>query len=271
MTLSEGDLRAYFDRIGFTGEPRADRATLAAIVEAHASSIPFENLSPLLGVPVELSSTALMDKLVRQRRGGYCFEQNGLLVAVLATLGFDITPLAARVLWNQSEDALTARTHMLLLVELCDGPVIADVGFGGAVCTGVLDLVADVAQETPHERFRFIRADGDWRQQIEIEGEWRTTYRFDLSPQLPIDYELANWWTSSNPKSHFTFSLAAALSPNGRRLALRNFDYAVHVPGAATERRTLRSPEEVCSVLEQAFGIHIPDRAALLTRLEALA
>lgn len=270
MSLSEGDLRAYFDRIGFDGEARADRMTLASIVRAHAASIPFENLNPLLGLPVELSPGALIDKLVRQRRGGYCFEHNGLLAAVLTTIGFDITPLAARVLWNQSEDAVAPRTHMLLLVQLQDGTVVADVGFGGAVCTGLLDLVADVAQDTPHERFRFIRVDGEWRQQIEIGSEWRTTYRFDLSPQLPIDYELANWWTSSNPNSHFTFSLAAARSPSGRRLALRNFDYAVHEPGSATERRRLGNPEEVCRVLERDFGIDIPDRGRLLTRLEAL-
>jgi N-hydroxyarylamine O-acetyltransferase len=171
----------------------------------------------------------------------------------------------------QSEDAITPRTHKLLLVHLPEGAVLADVGFGGAVCTGVLDLVADVPQVTPHERFRLLKADGRWRQQIEIGGEWRTTYHFDLEPQHQIDDELGNWWTSTSPTSHFTFNLVAARSPAGRRRALRNFDYSTHVPGEESEKRKLAGPEEVCSVLEEDFGIQIPDRERLISRLEAIA
>lgn len=269
MRLSEGDLQAYFDRIGFSGEPRGDRATLAELVARHAASIPFENLNPFLGFPVELGPDALVGKLVRQQRGGYCYEQNGLFAHVLESIGFDFTPLAARVLWMQSDDAVTPRTHKLLLVNLPEGLVLADVGFGGAVCTGVLDLVSDVAQATPHERFRLVQAGGLWRQQIEIGGEWRSTYQFDLTPQLGVDDELGNWWTSANPQSHFTFTLIAAMSPPGRRLALRNLDYAVHT-GGETERRRLE-PTEVCEVLERDFGIGVPDREKLTAKLESVA
>jgi N-hydroxyarylamine O-acetyltransferase len=271
LSLSDGDLAAYFGRIGWSGNPPADRATLSALVENHAATIPFENLNPLLKRPVELAPEALVQKLVHDRRGGYCFEQNGLLAQVLRTIGFEFTGIGARVLWMQDAAALTPRTHMALLVHLPEGPVLADVGFGGAVCTGVLDFVPDIAQSTPHERFRLIQLGGEWRQQIEIEGEWRTTYRFDLSPQLPVDYELANWWTWANPASHFTQGLIAARSPAGRRHTLRNFDYAVHVPGGKTERRRLEGPDEVCAVLEQDFGIELPDGDALVRRLEALS
>lgn len=270
MKLSGSDLAAYFKRIGFENEPQVDRSTLSALVAAHAGSIPFENLSPFLGLGVDLEPQALLTKLVHQKRGGYCFEQNGLLGHVLETIGFRFTGLGARVLWRQAEDAVTARTHKLLLVHLPEGQVLADVGFGGVVCTGVLDLVPDEPQATPHERFRLLQRDGEWHKQIEIDGEWRSTYRFDLTPQLPVDYELGNWWTSTNPASHFTFSLIAARSPPGRRLALRNFDYAVHISGERTERRQLRQPEEVCEVLEREFELELPDREQLLKRLEAI-
>jgi len=270
VSLPQGDLAAYFDRIGWSGDPRSDRVSLAAIVERHAASIPFESVDPFLGRSVSLEREAIVTKLVRQRRGGYCFEHNGLLAEVLTSVGFEVTPLAARVLWMQPEDAMTPRTHMLLLVNLPEGPVLADVGFGGAVCTGVLDLAPDAVQETPHERFRLIQRGREWHQQVEIGGEWRTTYRFDLTPQLPVDYELANWWTSANPSSHFTFTLIAALSPPGRRLALRNFDYAVHA-GGSTDRRRLESADQVCDVLEQDFGIGIDDREQLRSRLESVA
>ena len=271
MSLSEADLQAYFDRIGFSGEVRRDRETLAALVSAHTSTIPFENLNPLLGLPVPLEPDALVGKLVRQRRGGYCYEQNGLFSHVLDTIGFDFTPLAARALWRQSEDAVTPRTHKLLLVDLPEGQVLADVGFGGAVCSGVLDLVADAPQRTPHERFRLLKLDGEWRQQIEIGDEWLTTYRFDLTPQLPVDDELGNWFTSANPKSHFTSSLTVARSPVGRRQALRNFEYTVHVTGEASEKRRLESPGKVCEVLEDDFGIELPDRGGLIAKLAAIA
>lgn len=271
MSLSERDLRAYFDRVGFSGKARPDRETLTALVAAHTGTIPFENLNPFLGLPVELSPEALVEKLVHRRRGGYCYEQNGLFSQVLETVGFSFTPLAARVLWLQSDEAVTPRTHKLLMLDLPEGPVLADVGFGGAVCTGVLELRADVAQTTPHERFRLQQMDGLWRQQIEIGGEWRSTYQFDLIPQLHVDDELGNWWTSASPASHFTFSLIAARSPAGRRRALRNFDYSVHVPGNDSERRRLDGPKEVCAVLERDFGIEIPDRELLRARLETLA
>lgn len=271
MSLSEADLQAYFDRIGFSGEARPDRETLAALVAAHTATIPFENLNPLLGLPVPLDPDALVDKLVRRRRGGYCYEQNGLFSHVLETIGFNLIPLAARVLWRQAEDALTPRTHKLLLVHLPEGEVLADVGFGGAVSTGVLDLVPDAAQATPHERFRLLNVDGEWRQQIEIGGEWQTTYRFDLTPQLQVDDELGNWYTSASPTSHFTNSLTIARSPAGRRMALRNFDYKVHVPGQESETRRVGKPAEVCTILEEDFGIELPDRDRLVATLAAIA
>lgn len=271
MSLSQEELQAYFDRINFREEARADRQTLAALVAAHITAIPFENLNPLLSLPVQLDPQSLVAKLVHAGRGGYCYEQNGLFSHVLETIGFRFTPLAARVLWMKDEDAVAARTHKLLLVHLDEGEVLADVGFGGAVCTGVLDLVADVPQETPHERFRLIQRDGDWWQQIEIGGEWRTTYRFDLTPQQPVDDELGNWWTSAHPTSHFTQGLTIARSPPGRRQALRGFDYSVHVPGHESERHRLETPDEVCRVLEDDFKIRLPNRERLIQRLKEVA
>jgi N-hydroxyarylamine O-acetyltransferase len=270
LSLGAEDLRSYFDRIGWSGQPAADRQTLAALVQAHTASIAFENLDPFLGRPVDISSEALVAKLVHGGRGGYCFEQNGLFRLVLETLGFEVTGLAARVLWMLPEDSVTPRTHMTLLVHLPEGPVLADVGFGGAVCTGVLDFVPEVPQDTPHERYRLVRSNGEWRQQTEIAGEWRTTYRFDLTPQPQIDYELANWWTSTSPLSHFTQGLTVALSPAGRRLTLRNFDFATHRLGHPSERRRLEGPSEVCDVLESEFGIRLPEREALIDRLGGL-
>jgi N-hydroxyarylamine O-acetyltransferase len=260
------DLHAYFSRIGFEGRARADEATLAALVRLHASSIPFENLNPLLGLGVALDIGSLQRKLLHERRGGYCFEHNLLLWSVLRALGFDVSGLGARVLWGRAEDAITPRTHSLLRVQLPDGPRLVDVGFGGLTLTGVLRLEADIEQATPHERFRLLRQADEWRMQALVNGEWASLYRFDLRPQFPVDYELANHYTCTHPKSLFVNHLLCARSGPGQRFSLLDRELTIrHLEGHA-QRRTLASPADVCDALEQVFGIALPSRE----KLEAL-
>lgn len=131
------DLDAYLRRIGYGGERAPTLPVLQAIAARHTEAIAFENLNPLLRWPVRLDLQSLQDKMVRDGRGGYCFEQNLLLSAALTALGFQVGGLAARVLWNAPEGAVTARGHMLLRVEL-EVPHVVDVGFGGLTLTGVL-------------------------------------------------------------------------------------------------------------------------------------
>ncbi|HET6554802.1 MAG TPA: arylamine N-acetyltransferase, partial [Dyella sp.] len=195
------DLNAYLHRIGYDGPLTATLETLRAVTTAHVAAIPFENLDPLLRVPVSLDIEAIERKLVHERRGGYCFEQNGLLIAVLRTLGYDVFGLIARVLWMKPEDSEVAQTHMLLRVELDGESWLVDVGFGSMALGGALRLQADVAQETGNEPFRLMQRDGDWRMQANVHGEWRTLYRFDLQQRPPIDYVVANHYTATHPAS----------------------------------------------------------------------
>lgn len=268
MIFAPEALAAYWRRIGIAAPSEPDRAALAAIVAAHTARIPFEGLDPLMGHAVDLAPDALAAKLLTGGRGGFCFEHNLILKSALEAVGFIVTGLAARVLWYAPPGTVTPRTHMALLVDLPGGPAIVDAGFGGNVLTGVLDLVADVEQQTPHEPFRLIR-DGDyWVQQVSIAGEWLPTYRFTLEPQAEIDYQLPSWYMSTSPKSHFVFGLTCSITPPGRRLALRNFDYSIHHSGGATERRKLGSAAEICDVIEREIGIAIPDRSALCRRID---
>ncbi|HET8715978.1 MAG TPA: arylamine N-acetyltransferase, partial [Holophagaceae bacterium] len=123
------DLEAYLARIGYAGGLSPDLPTLTALHEAHALAVPFENLAIQMGEGVRIDLASLQDKLVRRRRGGYCFEQNGLFLAVLRALGFAVDPFEARVRFGT--DAVLPRTHMLLRVRLPEGDFLADVGFGG--------------------------------------------------------------------------------------------------------------------------------------------
>ena len=150
-------LDAYLDRIGYAGPRTATLDTLEAVHALHPAAIPFENLNPLLGWPVSLDVEALQAKLVGGGRGGWCFEQNTLFRHALEALGFSVTNLAARVLWNAPPNSpIGARSHMLLLVDLGGHLYIADVGFGGNVLTAPLRLESHIVQATPHEPHRLL-------------------------------------------------------------------------------------------------------------------
>lgn len=245
------DLDAYLSRIGYDGDRTPTRPALDAIAAHHTRTIPFENLDPFLGTPNRLDLASLQAKLVDGGRGGYCFEHGLLLRAALLDLGFTVTALAARVLWGSDIDAITGRTHMLLLVDLGDERRVIDTGFGGMTLTGTLRLEQDTVQPTPLEPFRLVDLDGDWAMQARVEDEWRTTYRFDLHPQHPIDYEPTNWYLSTWPQSRFVTGLMAARATPDRRFALAGRRLTVHHADGATERRVIADAGEFREVLER--------------------
>jgi len=154
------NLDAYLRRVGWSGPVGVDLPTLRGLAIAHVATIPFANLDPLMGRPVDLGLAALQRKLVDEGRGGYCFEQNLLFEAMLREIGFEVSGLIARVLWGHPEDTQTPQSHMLLRVELEGESWLADVGFGGHVLTGALRLLPDIRQATAHEPFRLLERDG---------------------------------------------------------------------------------------------------------------
>lgn len=263
------NLSKYLRRIGYTGVPMPTLQSLSDVVYHHATSIPFENLNPFLGMPVSLDVPDVERKLVDEGRGGYCFEQNLLLWEALQAIGFETVGLAARVIWMRPETALTPRSHMLLRVNIAERSYLADVGFGGLTLTGVLELTASVEQQTPHGPYRLIESGGDWRMQANIREEWRTLYRFDLQPQHPIDYLAPNYFASTHPGSPFVTGLSAARAAATAHYALRNRDLTVYRRDAAPEKRRLNDGE-ILQALEADFGITLPQPEALLSRLATL-
>jgi N-hydroxyarylamine O-acetyltransferase len=262
------DLDAYLARIGYAGAHTPTLDTLRALQLAHAQSIAFENLSPLMGTRVALDLPALEDKLVRAGRGGYCFEQNALFAAALREIGFEVTGLAARVIWGGPEDAIRLRSHMLLKVEVAGDSFVADVGFGGQTPTGPLRLVPGIEQATPHEPFRLMSLEGgvtglELKLQSLVGGEWKSLYRFDLHPQHPADYELSNYYMATHPESPFRLGLRIARPFPGGRYGLANNQLTVHSLDGPSQRHTLTSVSEVRKTLESEFGLTLPPPAEL--------
>lgn len=252
------DLDAYCARVGYAGPRTATAETLQAIIQHHTQTIPFENLNPFFRLPVKLDAASLQNKMVHSRRGGFCFEQNGLLRQTLLALGFTIRPLSARVVWNRPPGQLPPRTHMILHVPVADEVFHVDVGFGGNTPTAPLRLVTEIEQETPHQPYRFQRVGDDFLLETKLGDEWKALYRFDLSKQHQADYELSNWYVCHHPDSHFISGVSAALAAPGRRYALRDHQLSIHHTGGISEQHQLTSVAELRETLETVFHIEIP-------------
>src|SRR5882757_4613706 len=257
------DVAAYFDRIGYRGPPEPTVETVHALVAAHNQSIPFENLDPLLGIPVvDLSAAALTDKLVRRRRGGYCYEHNGLMGYVLDELGFGVERFAGRVVWMKEPDApLPAMTHTVLSVTIpdVDGPFLVDVGFGGQTLTSPIRLEAGTVQSTRHEPYRLVADGSDGTEltlQAQVRGEWQPLYRFATRPQPRIDLEVGSWYVSTHPESYFVTGLTVALVTDDERRNLRGRNLAIH-RASGTEQIRFDTAAQVLDALTERFGIDL--------------
>jgi len=250
------DLDAYFARIGYTGPAEPTLETLRALQALHPAAIPFENIDVLLGQGIDLDPLHIDSKLVRSQRGGYCFEQNNLFERVLTAIGFTVEGLMGRVVWMAPPDApVPPRTHRALKVILDGEAWLADVGFGGAVLTAPLRWTMDEVQQTPHEPYRLRDLGEEILLETRLE-DWTPVYRLSKETPAPIDYEVANWFTSTHPKSKFRQSLMVARTAPEARYALLNNRLTVRPPGGAAERHSL-SADEMGEALAEIFGLAV--------------
>jgi arylamine N-acetyltransferase len=251
----------YFRRVSYTGATEPTVEVLGALVAAHNRSIAFENLDPLMGVPVEdLSSAALFKKLVHRRRGGYCYEQNGVMAEVLSQLGFGVDVFGGRVVWMNTSGSLPAMTHMALGVTVphVDGRFLVDVGFGGQTLSSPIRLDAGPVQQTRHEPYRLREHDDGYILESQIRGAWEPLYMFTTRPQPLIDRVVGSWYVSTYPGSHFVSGLTAALVTDDARWNLRGRNLAIHRRGE-TERIRFDTAAEVLDALTDRFGLDLTD------------
>lgn len=270
MTL---DLDAYFDRIDYRGPAEPTLDVLQDLVTAHTGSIPFENLDPLMGVPVDdLSPEALTDKLVYRRRGGYCYEQNGLMGYVLTEIGFRVRRLAGRVVWMLPPDAaLGALTHTVLAVTFpgSQGAFLVDVGFGGQTLTSPIRLQTGNPQQTTHEPYRLNdRGDGLVLQAL-VRDEWQPLYIFGTQTVPQVDLTVGSWYVSTHPSSIFVTGLTVALTTEDARYNLAGRNLTIH-RADGSEKIRLDDAAAVVDMLGGRFGIDVAgvgDRGALEARI----
>ncbi|EPR71463.1 arylamine N-acetyltransferase family protein [Cyclobacterium qasimii] len=270
LSLDGASLKAYFKRIGFEGKPEINLDTLKELHNLHPQAIPFENLDPLLGTPVELTLPAVFNKMVKEGRGGFCFEQNLLFGAVLNTIGFDGVGLSARVFWEIGEGEIRPRDHMLLLLDLEGMKYILDVGFGSASFSSPLVLQQEGIQDTGDYQYRISLVSGFYYLEIRIKNSWRLMHRFGLEAQMLPDYEVVSWFLCTSPKSVFIKDLMVARSFPDGRYALYNNQFTVHKKKEKSVKKTLHSIEELTGILQEIFLIKLPENVNLNAKFQGL-
>lgn len=276
--VPEVDLGAYFDRIGYHGPAEPTLAVLRALHELHPAAIAFEAIDVLLDRGIDISPAAVDAKLIERRRGGYCYEQNGLFARVLKAIGFDVEGMAAHVRWMAEPGAPPPPlTHRVMRVTIDGVPWLADVGFGSAVPTAPLRMDSIDPQPTRHETFRVVPMGPQHLLQALVEDEWKPVYSIGAEPWLDGQYEMANWYTATHPNSHFRHRLIVTRTTPEARHILADGRLTIRRSDGTAEKRFLDA-DEIMAALAEIF--HLPvapewravaERAAAAVAAEKLA
>jgi len=251
--MEHDTVAAYLDRIGVAGFSACDTAGLRALHRAHQLTVPFENLSIHLAEPISLDEPDLIDKIVRRRRGGFCYELNGAFALLLEALGAQVSRVAAGVF---GEAGLGPPfDHLALIVRPADGsgPWLADVGFGShSDYPLLLDVRAD--QDDPAGRFQLAdAAAGD----IDVLKDGRPQYRIETRERSLADCVPTCWWQQTSPLSHFTRStICSRLTPAGRVSISGRMLIETIRGGTRTEQR-LDTDDALLAAYRDHFGIEL--------------
>jgi len=249
------DIAAYLTRINYNKPVKPDTGTLRGLQIAHMLSVPFENLDISLGRKIDLSEPALWDKLVVRKRGGFCYELNGLFAWLLREIGFRVTYLNARV-YNREGKRGIDFDHLTLLVEIPGQSTrwLADVGFGDSFLRP-LRFKFDEEQADGPRAYRLGNVgDGIDMWQRNEEAIWERQYFFDLIPRaFSADYEAACIYHQTSPNSSFTQKRVISLATPSGRKTLSGLNYILTTNGKREERVVTEA--EYPSLLKEHFRV----------------
>ncbi|MEV5663212.1 arylamine N-acetyltransferase family protein [Streptomyces flaveolus] len=272
--MERAQIDAYLSRLGagYPASPTAD--ALRELHLRHLRTVPFENLSVHLGEEIVLEQEPLLDKVVGTRRGGFCYELNGLFGALLSALGYEVTLLAARVYGDGGALGIPY-DHLALLVRTVDGDGwLADVGFG-AHSHVPLEFAERGEQKDPGGTFRIVEAgpdaagvrggdDSGRGTDLDVLRDGKPVYRVEPRPRVLGDFVSGAWWHSTSPRSHFLQSpVCSRLTEDGGRITLSGRRLTTTAADGGREARELATDEEVLAAYRDLFGIPL-DRVPAL-------
>jgi N-hydroxyarylamine O-acetyltransferase len=259
--LSTRQFDAYLERIQYHGPLVCSEETLCQLHQAQARHIPFENLDIFLRRSIQLEPDRLITKLIDQKRGGYCYELNGLFLLVLQYLGFTVTPMAARVVLPNG--SLSQKSHQMAIVDLGGRQWLVDVGFGG---NGLVEPIALEINKEWNQKIDTFRLQSDEKLgfvlQHQLKDEWRSLYAFTLEKHYPADYRMMNFFASRSPDSLFTRKRLCIIPTSESRIILNNHILKIRGIHDATVTQ-LSHDTAYRQALKQYFGIELSPEANL--------
>ncbi len=249
-------LDEYFNRVQYQGPADISESTLKDLHCAHTLNIPFENLDVFYQRTIHLDIASLLAKLVTNRRGGYCFEMNGLFSFVLKSLGFEVTDLLARV-FSGDPPTLTAKTHQLSVININGQKWMADVGFGNDGIVAPIRLEPGIDQSHFNRIYRLEKCpDQSFILQKKEAGNYRNLYLFTMEPCLPIDFLMSNHFTSTHPVSFFTQMKFCTTPTRQGRITLTDRQLTI-VAGDETTQTEINDDALFAQMLSQYFSLDL--------------
>jgi len=246
---------AYMRALGLQkSEP--DLAFLSEITRRHAAQFAFSSVGPMLGDDLPLDTDSLYRRIVLERRGGYCFEQNGLMFTMLQELGFAVSLYLGRVIYNQ--DIHPGLTHRITLVEIDGNRYVADVGFGPL---GPQHPVC-LSGEESHENFRVFRIEerrpGEFYMQTLKDGGFYSLYKFELARYGPADCEVGHFYSHKHPAATFVNHLVVSIIMDDEIRSLRNREFRV-ITGSGEQRHAIADGTQLREILKTRFGVRVDE------------
>ncbi|WP_028630825.1 arylamine N-acetyltransferase family protein [Metapseudomonas resinovorans] len=272
--LNPQQTEAYLRHLDTPAPQDADLASLDRLIAAHQQRVAFENVDVLLDRPIHIDADAVFAKVVERQRGGYCYELNNLFARLLLALGYHVEMLGGRVRWGLPLDApQTMLSHLMLRVQLPEGPHLADVGFGSATPWRAVPLEGPIPADLPYR----LRPQNDGTGEVQLENfraetGWAACYRFGPEVHAWVDCIPRNWYTSTHPNSVFRQMLMTARSQGEWRLTLANGTFNKRHRDGRVESRTIEDASELVEVLRNDFLLNLAEDEIepLRQRLEGL-
>ena len=252
--MNTDKINGFLFRIGIEGiDTKCSLELLNRIQEACVLNIPYENLSILRGEPLHCDTDALYDKIVTHGRGGYCFELNAFLHAMLEEIGFDTKSCFARFLRGEQE--IPFRRHRIVIVNLDGDDYMLDIGVGQIAPRFPLKLEENVIQEQNGETYSFKKDEElGWVLRELHDGEWRRYLSFTTEKQYEIDFSPTSFWCEKHPNSPFNKAEMIAIKTKSGRKTVNGNEYKIFEGEACIHCEEL-SEERKKEVFETVFGI----------------
>ncbi|MBP5671448.1 MAG: arylamine N-acetyltransferase [Victivallales bacterium] len=269
----EDKVKWYLDRLEYSGGTEPTLENLRALQKAHFTHVPYENLDIYYGHEFTLAHEEVYDKIINRKRGGYCFELNGLYNWLLTRLGYRTEVYFARWCYGEKLD-VPVRRHRIIKAFLPEGEFITDVGVG---CQAPLEPLAcrlDEPQEREGRKYRVV-ADAVHGKIVQVEDNsvWKNYFSFDEAPQQPIDFMYAHYWCTHHSNSPFINnlmvhiptaygrnSIASVMEPEtGETMPL----LSVSQLDGTSEKTFLYNSNQLLDALHTYFGIYYPIEAIL--------